>query len=198
MKILYCAIDQVVPGTKGGSVHVRAVAEGWRRSATRCTSWSQRGAGGFPPGAVHWHEMAPPLGSARLRLAQRGPRGARLARALRPDVVIERYYNFGGEGMRAAAACGALVGPRGQRAGHRLPRLAQAPARPRAARRADAALARLAVPRRRRRSSRRAGRSCRRGCPTSASSRLEWGADTDRFRPGAAGRRAVRADARHA
>ena len=28
MRILYAAIDQVVPGTKGGSVHVAAVAEG--------------------------------------------------------------------------------------------------------------------------------------------------------------------------
>ena len=28
MRILYSAIDQVSPGTKGGSVHVAAVAEG--------------------------------------------------------------------------------------------------------------------------------------------------------------------------
>ena len=28
MKILYAASDQTVPGTKGGSVHVAAVAEG--------------------------------------------------------------------------------------------------------------------------------------------------------------------------
>ena len=28
MKILYSAIDQPVPGTKGGSIHVRSVAEG--------------------------------------------------------------------------------------------------------------------------------------------------------------------------
>ena len=28
MKTLYSAIDQTVPGTKGGSVHVTAVAEG--------------------------------------------------------------------------------------------------------------------------------------------------------------------------
>ena len=28
VKILYCAIDQTVPGTTGGSVHVTAVAEG--------------------------------------------------------------------------------------------------------------------------------------------------------------------------
>ena len=28
MRILYCAIDQTVPGSVGGSVHVTAVAEG--------------------------------------------------------------------------------------------------------------------------------------------------------------------------
>ena len=27
-KIVYCATDQIVPGTKGGSTHVLAVAEG--------------------------------------------------------------------------------------------------------------------------------------------------------------------------
>ena len=32
-----------------------------------------------------------------------------IARQLRPDVVIERYYNFGGEGMLAARAVGALA-----------------------------------------------------------------------------------------
>jgi hypothetical protein len=37
LRILYAAIDQTVPGTLGGSVHVRAVAEGWRRWATKCT-----------------------------------------------------------------------------------------------------------------------------------------------------------------
>jgi glycosyltransferase involved in cell wall biosynthesis len=32
----------------------------------------------------------------------------RLARTLRPDVIIERYYNFGGEGILAARSVGAL------------------------------------------------------------------------------------------
>jgi glycosyltransferase involved in cell wall biosynthesis len=107
MKILYCAIDQVVPGTKGGSVHVQAVAAGLAALGHEVHVLVQRGAGGFPPGIVRWHEMAPPLGSARLRLLRAG-RVTALARTLRPDVVIERYFNFGGEGMRAALACGAL------------------------------------------------------------------------------------------
>jgi glycosyltransferase involved in cell wall biosynthesis len=108
MKILYCAIDQVVPGTTGGSVHVRAVAEGLAALGHEVHVLVQRGGNAFPPGAVRWHELGPPLGSARLRLARSG-RVAAIARALRPDVVMERYFNFGGEGVRAAAGCGALA-----------------------------------------------------------------------------------------
>jgi len=108
MRILYCAIDQAVPGTTGGSVHVRAVAEGLAAMGHEVHVLAQAGAGGFPPGTVHWHDLAPPLGSARLRLARSG-RVAAIARALRPDVVMERYFNFGGEGMRAAAGAGSLA-----------------------------------------------------------------------------------------
>ena len=32
-----------------------------------------------------------------------------LARQVRPDVIVERYHNFGGEGVRAAARTGALA-----------------------------------------------------------------------------------------
>lgn len=108
MRILYCAIDQAVPGTKGGSVHVRAVAEGLAALGHDVHVLVQQGAGGFPPGEVHWHEMGPPFGSARLRLARAG-RVEDAARGLRVDAVIERYFNFGGEGMRAAARSGALA-----------------------------------------------------------------------------------------
>jgi glycosyltransferase involved in cell wall biosynthesis len=47
-----------------------------------------------------------PLGSPNLRLLRRGRLRA-LAEQLRPDVVIERYHNFGGEGLLAARAVGA-------------------------------------------------------------------------------------------
>ena len=185
MKILYCAIDQVVPGTKGGSVHVRAVAEGLAALGHEVHVLAQPGAGGFPPGAVGWHEMAPPLGSARLRLLRAG-RVASLARALRPDVVMERYFNFGGEGVRAAEACGALSvlevnAP-----------VIDYPGSPK--RRLDRAL--LVEPMRRWRDW-----QCRTADVIVSPSRailpawlpdervvqIEWGADTERFHPGAAG-----------
>jgi alpha-maltose-1-phosphate synthase len=108
MRILYCAIDQVVPGTTGGSVHVRAVADGLSALGHEVHVLARRGPGGFPPGAARWHEMGPPFGSSRLRLARAGRVGA-IARVLKPDVVMERYFNFGGEGMRAASRIGALA-----------------------------------------------------------------------------------------
>ena len=50
--------------------------------------------------------MPPPLG--RRSCGWRAARGsARLVAAIRPDVVIERYHNFGGEGILAARGASA-------------------------------------------------------------------------------------------
>jgi glycosyltransferase involved in cell wall biosynthesis len=108
MKILYCAIDQTVPGTKGGSVHVRAVAEGLAARGHDVTVLVAPGDGGWPAGPVRWLAMTPPLGAPQLRWA-RARAVRRIADILRPDVVIERYYNFGGEGIGAAAAVDATA-----------------------------------------------------------------------------------------
>lgn len=107
MKILYCATDQRVPGTNGGSVHVTAVAEGLAALGHDVHVLVTPG-GGFPPGAVTWIAMPPPLGRQELRWAATGS-VRRLAARLRPDVVIERYYNFGGEGIGAARHVGATA-----------------------------------------------------------------------------------------
>lgn len=107
MRILYCAIDQTVPGTTGGSIHVAAVAEGLAALGHEVHVLAQPGPGGFPRGRAAWHAMAPPLGRRELRWLRRGA-VAEVVRARRPDVVIERYYNFGGEGIVAAATHGAV------------------------------------------------------------------------------------------
>jgi alpha-maltose-1-phosphate synthase len=106
VRILYSAIDQQVPGTKGGSTHVRAVAEGLAARGHEVHVATRPGDGGFPDGGVRWHAVAAPLGRAQLRLGRRGAIAA-LARAVRPDVVIERYHNFGGEALLAARDVGA-------------------------------------------------------------------------------------------
>jgi hypothetical protein len=100
VRILYSATDQVVPGDLGGSVHVRAVAEGLARLGHE-VHVAVRIAAPLPSGGLFWHPVAPPLASARLRLLCSGAL-MRLAREIQPDVVMERYHNFGGEGVLAA------------------------------------------------------------------------------------------------
>ncbi len=110
MRIVYAALDQQVPGTKGGSIHVRAVAEGLAALGhTVHVLVSQGGPWPAPQagidGHVHWHAMRPPFGRAELRWARTGAVTA-LARRVNADVVMERYYNFGGEGVSAARQLG--------------------------------------------------------------------------------------------
>ncbi len=104
MKILYAALDQQVPGTLGGSVHVQAVAEGLAALGHDVHVLTGQG-GRWPEGGVTWHAMTPPLGRSVLRWTRAGAVAA-IARRIAADVIIERYYNFGGEGIRAARAVG--------------------------------------------------------------------------------------------
>lgn len=104
LRILYAALDQTVPGTVGGSVHVASVAAGLAALGHEVHVAAQPG-GTWPSDRVLWHAMSPPLGRPELRwLARR--RVAALARAMRADVIMERYYNFGGEGVLAARDLG--------------------------------------------------------------------------------------------
>ena len=101
-RVLYVALDQRVPGMLGGSVHVQSVAEGLAALGHDVHVAVQSG-GEWPKGAVEWHEMAPPLGRSELRWMRQGSVSA-LARDVQADVIMERYYNFGGEGVLAARA----------------------------------------------------------------------------------------------
>lgn len=184
MKVLYCAIDQAVPGTKGGSVHVAAVAEGLAALGHEVHVLAAPGKGALP-GAIAWSAMSPPLGAKALRWMKTGA-VTRIAREFRPDVVIERYYNFGGEGIAAGRAVGATTvlevnAPVIDHPGSRKALV-------------DRAL--IVTPMRRWRE-----RLCRHadlivtptatilppGTPPEKIVELEWGADTNRFRPGATG-----------
>lgn len=104
LRILYVALDQTVPGTLGGSVHVQAVAEGLAALGHDVHVATTPG-GAWPAGAVKWHALTPPFGRAQLRFLRRGA-VTHLARDIRPDLVVERYYNFGGEGVLAAERLG--------------------------------------------------------------------------------------------
>lgn len=108
MRILYAATDQRVPGEVGGSVHVAAVAAGLAALGHDVDVLVTGGNGPFPDDGATWVDLPPPLGARRLRWLL-SARVRALAERLRPDVVIERYYNFGGEGVVAARALGALA-----------------------------------------------------------------------------------------
>jgi glycosyltransferase involved in cell wall biosynthesis len=185
VKILYAAIDQTVPGTKGGSVHVSAVAEGLAALGHDVHVLAQRGAHPFPPGRVRWQGMRPPFGAKQLRWLRTGE-VTRIARETRPDVVIERYYNFGGEGIAAGRAVGATTvlevnAPVVDFPGSKKALLDKALLvepmrrwRERLVRDADLIVTpnvQILPP----------------GIPREKIAQLEWGADTSRFRPGAMG-----------
>ncbi len=185
MRILYAAIDQTVPGTVGGSVHVTAVAEGLAARGHEVHVLVSPGASGFPSGPVHWIAMPPPLGRKELRLA-RTRAVTRIAQDLRPDAVIERYYNFGGEGILAGKAAGAVTmlevnAPVVDHPGSRKALLDRALVirpfqrwRERVCRAADVIVSPDAA-------------ILPAGTPARKIKVLEWGADTRRFRPGASG-----------
>jgi len=180
MRILYCASDQIVPGTTGGSVHVAAVANGLAALGHEVHALVTPG-GELPHGPVQWIGMPPPLGRKELRWALRS-RVRQLAGEIKPDVIMERYYNFAGEGMATAAATGAVAV---------LEVNAPVVDYPGSLKRAlDRAL--IVEPMRRHRE-----RMCAQadlivtpepailppGTPATKILELEWGADTDRFRP---------------
>ena len=108
MKVLYVASDQVVPGTTGGSVHVLEVARGLARRGHEVDVIVRRdaAANALPETAgLRFHRISwwPPHRFFRFR-ARRSV--AAVADAVRPDVIMERYYNFGGEGIGTAKARG--------------------------------------------------------------------------------------------
>jgi glycosyltransferase involved in cell wall biosynthesis len=157
---------------------------------------TRQGAGGFPVSPrVWWHDMAPPLAQPQLRWMRAGA-VERLARQAGAHAIIERYYNFGGEGVRAARRL-------------RVPVMLEVnapvvdyPGSPK--RRVDRAL--LVEPMRRWRDW-----QCRAAdlivtpiasilpafVERSRVLELEWGADTERFRPGAAGEPRFRREPGH-
>lgn len=113
MKVLYIAAGIPVPGSLGGSTHAYEVARGLARHGheVHLVAASHEGWGGLAPfvrpvssrldGFQLHHQDVPKA----LSLPGASP-VLRLARALRPDAIIERYYNFAGAGMIAARQLG--------------------------------------------------------------------------------------------
>jgi glycosyltransferase involved in cell wall biosynthesis len=108
VKLLYVALDQRVPGTTGGAVHVTSVANGLAALGHDVDVLTSPGDGPFPSGQVQWHAMSPPLGMRHLR-GLRASAVARMAYRVGAEAIMERYHNFGGEGIRAAVALNTLA-----------------------------------------------------------------------------------------
>lgn len=105
MRILYVASDQAVPGETGGSVHVHEVSRELAKRGHEVHTVVQD-LGETSPGdgyTVHRIRWTPAHRFFRFRAR---PQVEALIRRLKPDVLIERYYNFGGEGVLAAEAAG--------------------------------------------------------------------------------------------
>ena len=101
------ASDQVVPGSTGGSVHVLEVARGLaaRGHEVHAVVRHQGGPPAPATGGVRWHGVRWWPGHRLFRFRAE-PAVAAVAEATRPEVVIERYYNFGGEGLSVATRRG--------------------------------------------------------------------------------------------
>lgn len=177
MRVLYVASDVSLAAADGGAVHVREVAAELARLGHEVRvvvgADADDHARGFEVRAVR-------LPSRRLRLLAL-PAVERQVRAFRPDVVIERYYNFGGEGVIAARRHGVPVvievnSPMVEYAGSAKERLDRALGSPLRrwrgwmARRAAGFVTPTAA-------------ILPRGTPAAKVHVLPWGANTDRFRP---------------
>lgn len=104
MRILYVASDQTLPGETGGSVHVHEVSQALARRGHEVHAVVQDRGTSTSPGEgyrIHRIRWSPSHRFFRFRAR---PQIARLIGQLQPDVLIERYYNFGGEGILAAEA----------------------------------------------------------------------------------------------
>jgi glycosyltransferase involved in cell wall biosynthesis len=107
VRILYVASDQRVPGSTGGSVHVEEVARGLAARGHEmhvlAIPGERRSNGAAVPFELHPSRL--PFDHRFLRFtAQR--RVSALLSEHGIEAVLERYYNFGGEGVRAASARG--------------------------------------------------------------------------------------------
>ncbi len=109
MKILYVASGIPVPGTLGGSTHTLEVARGLaaRGHLVHIVASTREGWGGLQAltrpvssryAGIFLHHVDIPKSFTLLS----APLISRLARAIRPDLIMERYYNFAGGGMLAA------------------------------------------------------------------------------------------------
>jgi glycosyltransferase involved in cell wall biosynthesis len=110
VKLLYVATDQQVPGSTGGSVHVVEVANGLASRGHEVHVVAQPGekTSGSSSNRFQLHPSQTLVPHRMFRWTAEKQIGTLIDR-LGVDAVLERYYNFGGEGVRAAYRRGVPV-----------------------------------------------------------------------------------------
>ena len=104
MRILYTAVDTPIPGTDGGSVHVQELCLALARRHHDIQVAAPRGVDqrSLPAGLVVRRLRRPPrflewTAAGQIR---------HIAQDFEPDVIVDRFYTFGGGGIWAAHQAG--------------------------------------------------------------------------------------------
>jgi len=103
---LYVALKESIPGSHGGAVHVLEVARQLTQRGHHLTVITQRKAGQAEQEALEGFEIIRLPTRSNFLLFQLEPTIKKIITENKPDVVIERYYNFSGAGVRAARRVG--------------------------------------------------------------------------------------------
>ncbi|MBI4672672.1 MAG: glycosyltransferase family 4 protein [Chloroflexi bacterium] len=102
MKILYVALKETLPGSHGGAVHVLEVARQLARRGHQLTVVVQQRTRQPARETQDGFEIVRLAARSNFLLFQLEPAVRALIAEFKPDVVMERYYNFSGAGMHAA------------------------------------------------------------------------------------------------
>jgi glycosyltransferase involved in cell wall biosynthesis len=102
VKILYVALKESLPGSHGGAVHVLEVAQQLTRRGHDLTVVVQQKEGQADDEIRDGFKVHRLPARSNFLLFQLEPQVRELLREFKPEVVMERYYNFAGAGVRAA------------------------------------------------------------------------------------------------
>lgn len=102
MKILYVALKESIPGSHGGAIHVLEVAQQLTKRGHELCVVVQRREGQDPYETMDDFEVHRLKTRSNFLLFQLEPQLRDLIAQIHPEIVMERYYNFAGAGVRAA------------------------------------------------------------------------------------------------
>lgn len=109
MRLLYAAAGMPIPGSHGGSVHAlqlcRALARAGHEVHLACLPPERPEEAAADRDGVVLHPLRRALPVDQLEWLLAG-QVTRVARSVRPELVIERFYTFGGTGLVAARRLG--------------------------------------------------------------------------------------------